>query len=198
MLTNVLIVIALTILTTGLHAGGMILALRLVGLAGKVSLVRRVIMPFYRPWFRISIIVLLMFVVSVAEVTLWAGAYQLLGAIDSFEPALYFSMVTFTTLGYGEIVLDPNWRLLASCQAAIGIIMFGWTTAIVIASVQQFYFNQNVIPSVQRMIRERVRRTTPDASGGKRRAGQHFTITPPLGRPFISSEIISQTKLLQQ
>jgi hypothetical protein len=58
-------------------------------------------------------------------------------------------MVTFTTLGYGEIVLDPNLRLLASCEAAIGIIMFGWTTAIVIASVQRFYFNQKTVPDQQ-------------------------------------------------
>ena len=49
-------------------------------------------------------------------------------------------MVTFTTLGYGEIVLDEQWPLLASFEAANGIIMFGWTTAIVIAAVQRVYF----------------------------------------------------------
>jgi len=79
---------------------------------------------------------------------LWAAAYYALGAIDGIEPALYFSMVTFNTLGYGEIVLGPDWRLLASCQAAIGIIMFGWTTAIVIASVQRFYFHQDAVPDL--------------------------------------------------
>ena len=65
--------------------------------------------------------------------------YLALNAIDGLEKALYFSMVTFTTLGYGEIVLDERWRLLASSGAGNGIIMFGWTTAIVIAAVQRIY-----------------------------------------------------------
>jgi hypothetical protein len=51
-------------------------------------------------------------------------------------------MVTFTTLGYGDIVLDERWRLLASFEAATGIIMFGWTTAIVLAAVQSTYFGK--------------------------------------------------------
>ena len=51
-------------------------------------------------------------------------------------------MVTFTTLGYGDIVLDENWRLLASFEAATGIIMFGWTTAIVLASLQSAYYGK--------------------------------------------------------
>jgi hypothetical protein len=148
-LANVLIMTVLIILTTGFHAGGMILALKLSRLDRGDKLMRRFFKPLHIPWFRVSNIVLLMFLVAVAEVTLWAVAYQALGAIDGFEPALYFSMVTFTTLGYGEIVLDPNWRLLASCEAAIGIIMFGWTTAIVIAGVQKFYFKQYVVPELQ-------------------------------------------------
>jgi hypothetical protein len=143
MLINILIVITLTILTTGFHAGGMSLAMRINDLEIDNRILRSFVRPFYIPLFHISSIVLLMFVVSVCEVALWAVTYRVLGVFHTFEPALYFSMVTFTTLGYGEIVLDPNWRLLASCEAVIGIIMFGWTTAIVIASVQRFYFNNN-------------------------------------------------------
>ena len=49
-------------------------------------------------------------------------------------------MVTFTTLGYGDVLLDENWQLLASFEAANGMIMFGWTTAIIIAVVQRVHF----------------------------------------------------------
>lgn len=52
-------------------------------------------------------------------------------------PTLYFSTVTFTTLGYGDVTLDAGWRLFASIQAAVGTIMFGWTTAIVMAVLQR-------------------------------------------------------------
>jgi hypothetical protein len=53
---------------------------------------------------------------------------------------LYFSMVTFTSLGYGDVVLPPSgWRLLASFEAANGILMFGWTTALIFFVVQHLY-----------------------------------------------------------
>jgi hypothetical protein len=89
---------------------------------------------------KVSGVVLMMFLASLLEVLVWAVTFLVLNAIEGFEPALYFSMVTFTTLGYGEIVLDEQWRLLASFAAANGIIMFGWTTALVLAVVQRVYF----------------------------------------------------------
>jgi hypothetical protein len=89
-------------------------------------------------------VVLVMAMVSILEVLLWAATYLALGEIKGLEPAFYFSMVTFTTLGYGDIVLDESWRLLASFQAATGILMFGWTTAILIAVVQHSYFGRKL------------------------------------------------------
>ena len=90
----------------------------------------------------VSGIVLMMFLISLVEVFIWACAYLVLNAIEGMEQAVYFSMVTFTTLGYGDVLLDERWRLLASFEAANGIIMFGWTTAIVIAAVQRLYFSE--------------------------------------------------------
>jgi hypothetical protein len=90
----------------------------------------------------VSEIVLLMFFVSVIEVLIWAITYLVLNAIQGLEQALYFSMVTFTTLGYGDVVLTEQWRLLSSFEAANGVIMFGWTIAIVINVVQRFYFDE--------------------------------------------------------
>jgi voltage-gated potassium channel Kch len=78
-----------------------------------------------------------MFLVSLLDAVLWAHAYLGVGAIEQLEEALYFSMVTFTTLGYGDVTLPPDWRLLASFEAANGIIMFGWTTALVAAVIQR-------------------------------------------------------------
>jgi voltage-gated potassium channel Kch len=81
-------------------------------------------------------IVLMMFTASLIEVGLYAAAYLRFGAIEGVERAAYFSMVTFTTLGYGEIVLGEEWRMLASFEAANGIILFGWTTALIFAFIQ--------------------------------------------------------------
>ena len=87
-----------------------------------------------------SLIVLIMFAASLIEVLAWALTFMCLGAIEKLEEALYFSTVTFTTLGYGDITLSETYRLLASVEAANGIIIFGWSTAITMAVVQKFYF----------------------------------------------------------
>ena len=137
MLLNIVIAAALIVATTAMHAAGMILAIRLMRTHdGHLKRLRQ--MRIYR----VSGIVLLMFNASLLEVLLWAATYRVLNALQGFEEAFYFSMVTFTTLGYGEIVLDDQWRLLSSFEAANGIIMFGWTTAVILAAVQRIYFGK--------------------------------------------------------
>jgi voltage-gated potassium channel Kch len=128
----------LMVVTTAIHASGMLLVVRVVLTKDVQSRHRKKLMHL----FSVGGVVLLMFFVSVIEVLVWSVTYLWLDALEGFEEATYFSMVTFTTLGYGEIVLDEQWRLLASFEAANGIIMFGWTTAIVLAVVQRVYFNK--------------------------------------------------------
>ena len=89
--------------------------------------------------YSLSFIVLLMFFAHLMQALVWAATYVWLGALADLKTALYFSIVTFTTLGYGEIVLEEQWRLLASFEAITGIIMFGWTTAIVVWVMQKVY-----------------------------------------------------------
>jgi hypothetical protein len=72
-------------------------------------------------------------------VLIWSAAYLAFDAIEGFEKAIYFSAVTFTTLGYGDVVLDGSRRLLSSFEAVNGILMFGWSTAVVIYTVQRVY-----------------------------------------------------------
>lgn len=87
----------------------------------------------------VSALVLMLTLISLLEAVLWAVVYVRVGALDDFPSALYFSMVTFTTLGYGDITLAPPWHLLAALEAANGIMMFGWNTALLFAFVQKVY-----------------------------------------------------------
>jgi voltage-gated potassium channel Kch len=87
-------------------------------------------------------LVLVMAMVSFLESGLWAGFYLMVDALPTLEDAIYFSLVTFTTLGYGDITLDESWRVLAAFEAANGIIMFGWTTAIITATAHRIFFDQ--------------------------------------------------------
>ena len=93
--------------------------------------------------FWIAVIVLNMFLTALLESSIWAFVYHWTGALPDFGSSLYFSIVTFTTLGYGDITLNETWRLLASFEAVLGIIVFGWSTAIIMAVVQKLYFKKS-------------------------------------------------------
>ena len=84
-------------------------------------------------------VVLLM--LHLIEVVVWALAYLLIlpgDHLKTFEEATYFSVVTFTTLGYGDITLvEHEWRLMSGIEALNGILLVGWTTALLFLVVQR-------------------------------------------------------------
>jgi hypothetical protein len=122
----------LMIVTTVIHAG----CTRAALWALKFSHAdRRTLASHWAGVFLTAGLVLMMFYASLFEALIWALTYLAVGAISGLEKALYFSTVTYTTLGYGDVVLDPSWRILASFEAANGIIMFGWTTALIVAFI---------------------------------------------------------------
>lgn len=71
------------------------------------------------------------------EICVWALAYLWLPAVEGLEKAVYFSLVTFTTLGYGDITLMPGPRVMSGIEAMNGILLFGWSTALFFAVVQR-------------------------------------------------------------
>ena len=90
----------------------------------------------------LSALTVWMFLAIVLEAWLWALLYlfdPLVTARPDRDTAFYFSMVTFTTRGFGEVVLSGPWRMLASIQAANGVIIFGWTTALIFYFIQSIY-----------------------------------------------------------
>lgn len=67
--------------------------------------------------------------VQLLNVMAWAVTFLAVGAFDALEPAVYFALVSFTTAGFGDITLGPDWRLLSGLTTANGFLMFGWSTA---------------------------------------------------------------------
>jgi hypothetical protein len=78
--------------------------------------------------------VLGLFLLHTIEIWAWAWADFSIGVIKGFEPALYFSTVTFSTLGYGDITPLAEWRLFASLEGVNGFILIGWSTAYLVAA----------------------------------------------------------------
>ncbi len=85
------------------------------------------------------ICILFLLVPVILDVTLWAAFYYAMATLPSFEDSLYFSAVTFTTVGYGDIVLGAEWRQVATFEAMNGWIVFGWMTALIMIVVQRLY-----------------------------------------------------------
>ena len=79
-------------------------------------------------------VVLGLFVVLTIEVWLWAICYLAVGALDDLETGLYFSTVTFSTLGFGDVLPPKEWRLLSALEAINGFLVIGWSTAYLVAA----------------------------------------------------------------
>ena len=65
------------------------------------------------------------------EVIVWAFAYHLVDAAPTNADLLYFAFVNYTTLGYGDIIPMERWRLLGPMTAMNGVLLFGWSTAVI-------------------------------------------------------------------
>jgi voltage-gated potassium channel Kch len=77
-----------------------------------------------------------------AAVWLWAIALYLLDVFVEFEASVYFALVAFTTLGFGDILLPQEWRLLGGMAAANGLLMFGLLTAILVETLRETRLRQ--------------------------------------------------------
>ena len=88
--------------------------------------------------------ILFLIIPIILDITLWATFYYVQTALPNFEEALYFSTVTFTTVGYGDVVLGSEWRQLATFEAINGWVIFGWATALIVAVIQRLYFRPDV------------------------------------------------------
>ncbi|WP_395708193.1 potassium channel family protein [Reyranella sp.] len=118
---------------------GLTVTLHFVGLLGLLWVLRNRGHRFqaHASWLgqgaAILFVMLGLVAVLTAEIWLYAVAYLAVGALGDFEAALYFSTASFTTLGYGDVVLDHRWRLLGAIEGANGLLLFGWSTAFLIS-----------------------------------------------------------------
>lgn len=64
------------------------------------------------------------------EIWLYAFAYMAIGAVNGgLEEALYFSTISYSTVGYSDAQIMPEWRLVGAFESILGVILLGWSTA---------------------------------------------------------------------
>jgi len=71
--------------------------------------------------------------IHTVEIWIYAGIYLGLGAFSQFEEALYFSTSTYSSIGYGDILMPHDWRIFGAIEGPVGIIMLGWSTAFLVS-----------------------------------------------------------------
>jgi sterol desaturase/sphingolipid hydroxylase (fatty acid hydroxylase superfamily) len=95
--------------------------------------------PPLRPRLLLLLILVGVWVLAVITfgVWLWAGVLFAVGAFATVEQAVYYCLVVFTTLGLGDVIAPPEWRILAAMPAANGFLSFGLLTAIMVEALRQ-------------------------------------------------------------
>lgn len=131
-------IIGLLLVTATVMIHAMALNYIIVMLKQISKIVRRFV---YGDWrvLVLTITVLAIFLSHVIQIWIWAGVYLVVGALPDLESALYLSTSAFTTVGFGDVVLDKDWRLLSAFQAANGFILFGWSTAFLFEVMYRLY-----------------------------------------------------------
>ncbi|MBF9197900.1 potassium channel family protein [Microvirga terrestris] len=76
-------------------------------------------------------------VAHISEVVIWSLAYAFLAVAPPEADLLYFAFVNYTTLGYGDVVPVERWRLLGPMAAMNGVLLFGWSTAVIFEVLRQ-------------------------------------------------------------
>ncbi len=136
MFSKLLIAWSLMGVCVAIHAAGVASALRWLRQHPGTS-------QQFWPWTRLFIrLAGWMILWHLLEITVWALFYQWKQAMPDLQSALYFSAVTYTTTGYGDLVLPEEWRLLGGVEALTGILMCGWSTGFFFAVVSRTYENQ--------------------------------------------------------
>jgi hypothetical protein len=100
-----------------------------VGIARRAGL-RRTSQPRLYPMSVMVVTALVLMIAHTAEIVVWSLAYAAVGAAPPGTDLLDFAFVNYTTLGYGDVTPLKEWRLVGPMTAMNGILMFGWSTAV--------------------------------------------------------------------
>jgi hypothetical protein len=133
MLRQFLVGAAVSVCTIAIHAMVMAAVIRVAHITGKSAMSRQ----------SLRLIAVMIATVSVlmaahlAEVLVWSFAYTIVGVAPAGTDLVYFAFVNYTTLGYGDVTPLERWHLLGPMTAMNGVLLFGWSTAVIFAVLQR-------------------------------------------------------------
>lgn len=127
---NLAVATAMVALTVGIHFFGLVVLLRMLRQRGDRFRAHESVLG---QGALVLFVVFGIFAVHTLEIWAYATFYYAVGALSDFEQALYFSTVSFSSLGYGDILLSRQWRLVAAIEGMNGLVLVGWSTAFLLS-----------------------------------------------------------------
>ena len=145
MLSIILSGCVLVAVTMAIHAFGVAVLLR--GLMKLAALPSTPVWSITRSLFRM---IWWLILIHLSEISVWALFYLWRGCMPNVEAAFYFSGVTYTTIGYGDLVLTGHWRMLGPIEGLVGILMFGLSTGYFFIVVSHIFQSRHAETSQRR------------------------------------------------
>ena len=133
MLRQLLVSIAVSLANIAIHAIVMTAVLRVARAADERATSRQSVRLVAIMIATVSVLM----AAHVAEVFVWSFAYVMVGAAPPGTDFIYFAFVNYTTLGYGDVTPIERWQLLGPMTAMNGVLLFGWSTAVIFAVLRK-------------------------------------------------------------
>jgi hypothetical protein len=133
MFANLLFSALMTIVVVIVHLAGLLLLLRFLRRNAHHAVHGDGFGKLMRQGALMLAVVLGVFLLHTIEIWCYAAAYLALGVFKDLPTALYFSATAFSTLGFGDVVIGPDWRLFGSVEGVTGLILIGWSSAFLLS-----------------------------------------------------------------
>ncbi len=133
MLRQLLLSIAVSVCNIAIHA----IVMAAVLWAARIADERATSSPSLRLIAVMIATVSVLMAAHIAEVVVWTFAYAIVGVAPPGTDLIYFAFVNYTTLGYGDVTPLRRWQLLGPMTAMNGVLLFGWSTAVIFAVLRK-------------------------------------------------------------
>ena len=133
MLRNLMVGLPIMLLCLALQAAVSFWSVRYYMRQIEPTAVSRGLFPHLRP---LLVVMIAMMLGNFVQIVIWGVLFLGLGEFNALYDAVYHSGVNFTSLGYGDVVMSTRWKLLGPLEAANGVLMFGMTSAALMAILQ--------------------------------------------------------------
>jgi hypothetical protein len=135
MLRELIVGSGVSICNIVIHALVMIAVIRAVRTVGVKTTAHPTVLLIFVMFATVSVLM----ATHMLEVLVWALAYAIVDAAPAGADLVYFALVNYTTLGYGDVTPIARWRLLGPMTAMNGVLLFGWSTAVIFQVQRRTY-----------------------------------------------------------